>query len=52
MKAIYSAETNEFAQTKPPSGREGDHGSGGRRARDFGISLIKFRTIYKYPDRY
>ena len=26
MKAIYSAETNEFAGTKPPSGREGDRG--------------------------
>ena len=37
---------------KAPSGREGDRVSGGRRARDFGISLIKFRTIYKYPDRY
>ena len=37
------AEMTEFAQTKPPSGREGDRGSGGRRARNFGLVQTIFR---------
>ena len=34
------AETIEFAQTKPPSGREGDRGSGGRSPRNFSFLQI------------
>ena len=34
------AEMTEFAQTKPPSGREGDRGSGGRSPRNFSLVQI------------
>jgi len=34
-KTIFAEYPKKFALTnQPPSGREGDHGSGGRRARD------------------
>ena len=34
------AKMAEFAQTKPPSGREGDRGSGGRSPRNFSLLQI------------
>ena len=40
------AEMTEFAQTKPPSGREGDHGSGGRSPRNF-IYTASYHSIIK-----
>ena len=40
MKANSEAETAKSAQTQPPSGREGDRESGGRRARNFSLLQI------------
>ncbi len=39
---MFAENPKEFALTiKPPSGREGDHGSGGRSPRDFGLLQMK-----------
>ena len=38
---MFAEKPTEFALTiKPPSGREGDHGSGGRSPRNFGLAQI------------
>ena len=47
MITKYGAEKNKLALTQPPSGREGDHGSGGRRARNFSLVLVSPLFTYQ-----